>query len=62
MTQAQFDRIVFAVNNMYTKDIAESTIKALAEMVDEWGKFKRAEAEKANAPADALEEVANEGE
>ena len=62
MTQAQFDRIVFAVRNIFTQDIAETTIKALADMVDEWGKFKRAEAEKANAPADTLEEVANEGE
>ena len=62
MTQATYERIAFAVNNMYRKDIAEATNKALAELVDEWIKFKNAEAEKANAPADTFEEVKTEGE
>lgn len=41
-TQAQFDRLVFAARNLYTSDIAESTVKALAELVQDWGEMKQA--------------------
>ena len=62
MTQQIFERIAFAVSTVFEKSIADATNKAFAEMVNEWVKFKNAEAEKANAHADTLEEAANEGE
>lgn len=63
MTQAQFDRIVFAVRNIFTQDIAETTIKALSDTVEEWVKFKHEEAEKQTAPAEELEQAeTTEGE
>ena len=50
-TQATFDRTIFAVRNLFNSDIAEATVNALAELVQDWVEMRKklAEAEK---PAD----------
>ena len=40
-TQATFDRTIFAVRNLFNSDIAEATVKALAELVQDWGEMRK---------------------
>lgn len=61
MTQAQFDRIVFAVRNLYTQDIAEATITALGDLVKEWGDLKK-KCEPVQKPAEATTAPATEAD
>lgn len=40
-TQATFDRTIFAVRNLFNSDIAEATVKALVELVQDWGEMRK---------------------
>lgn len=60
-TQATFDRTIFAVRSLFNSDIAEATVKALAELVQDWGEMRKklAEVEK---PAEATTAPATEAD
>ena len=61
-TQATFERTIFAVRNLFNSDIAEATVKALAELVQDWGEMRKklAEAEKPAEETVTEETVAQE--